>query len=106
MPDRDVPEDLRAIDQMMKRETTGLDVVRALAKHGYEDVAGSVLNMLKQKVSGDYLQTSAIIDDQLEVLSAVNDPNDYQGPGSGYRLEGPRWEVVKNIPQAISPEDV
>jgi len=106
VPDRNVPEDLRAIDLMMKRETTGLDVVRALAKHGYEDVAGSVLNMLKQKVSGDYLQTSAIIDDRFEVLSAVNDPNDYQGPGSGYRLEGARWDLVKNIPQAISPEDV
>jgi propanediol dehydratase large subunit len=106
MPDRNVPEDLRAIDEMMKRETTGLDVARALAKHGFDDVAGCVLNMLKQKVSADYLQTSAIIDDRFEVLSAVNDPNDYQGPGSGYRLEGKRWDVVKDIPQAISPEDV
>ncbi|MCJ7501156.1 propanediol/glycerol family dehydratase large subunit [bacterium] len=106
VPDRNVPEDLRAIDEFMKRGGNGLDVVRALAKHGFSDVAGAVLNMLKQKVSGDYLQTSAIFDDDFVVLSAVNDPNDYQGPGTGYRLEGERWEMLKNIPQAISPEDV
>lgn len=106
MPDRNVPEDLRAIDQFMKRGGTGLDVVRALAKHGFNDVAEAVLNMLKQKVSGDYLHTSAIFDTKFEVLSAVNDPNDYQGPGTGYRLEGERWERLKDIPQAIRPEDV
>ena len=106
VPDRNVPEDLRAIDEFMKRGGNGLDVVRALAKHGFSDVAGAVLNLLKQKVSGDYLQTSAIFDDDFIVLSALNDPNDYQGPGTGYRLEGERWEMLKNIPQAISPEDV
>ena len=91
---------------MMKRGTTGLDVVKTLAKHGYTDVAEAVLGMLKAKVSGDYLHTSAIFDDSFEVLSAVNDPNDYQGPGTGYRLTGERWEMLKDIPQAISPEDV
>ena len=106
MPDRNVPEDLRAIDEMMRRGTTGLDVVRALVKHGFRDVADAVLGMLKAKVSGDYLHTSAIFDDSFEVLSAVNDPNDYQGPGTGYRLKGERWEMLKDIPQAISPEDV
>ena len=35
VPDRNVAEDLRAIDDFMKRGTTGLDVVRALAKHGF-----------------------------------------------------------------------
>lgn len=106
MPDRNMPEDLRAIDEMMARGTTGLDIVKGLAKHGYNDLAEYVLGMLKQKVSGDYLQTSAIIDDKFEVVSAVNQPNDYQGPGTGYRLEGERWELLKNIPQAISPEDI
>ena len=41
-----------------------------------------------------------------EVLSAVNDPNDYTGPGTGYRLEGERWNQLKDIPFAISPEDI
>jgi len=106
MPDRNVPEDLRAIDEFMKRGTTGLDVVNALAKHGFKDVAQSVLNMLKGKVSGDYLQTSAIFDENFNVVAAINDLNDYMGPGTGYRLEGERWELLKDIPQAISPEDV
>lgn len=106
MPDRNVPEDLRSIDELMKREITGLDVVLALAKHGFNDVAQSVLNMLKGKVSGDYLQTSAIFDENFNVVAAINDLNDYQGPGTGYRLEGERWELLKNIRAAISPEDV
>jgi propanediol dehydratase large subunit len=106
MPDRNVPEDLRAIDEFMKRGTTGVDVVRALAKHGFNDVAESVLNMLKEKVTGDYLHTSAIFDENFNVVAAVNDLNDYEGPGTGYRLEGERWELLKNIPAAISPEDV
>jgi propanediol dehydratase large subunit len=104
MPDRNVPEDLRAIDGMMKRGTTGLDVVKALAKHGFEDVAESVLSMLKGKVSGDYLHTSAIFDENFNVIAAVNDLNDYEGPGTGYRLSGERWDLLKDIPQAISPE--
>ncbi len=103
---RNVPEDLRAIEDMMKRGTTGLDVVRALAKHGFTDVAEAVLTMLKGKVTGDYLHTSALFDSNFNVLSAVNDANDYAGPGSGYRLEGERWELLKNIPQAISPADI
>jgi len=106
VPDRNVPEDLRAIDAFMKRGGNGLDLVKALAKNGFTDVAEGVLTMLKAKVSGDYLHTSAIFDDNFQVLSAVNDPNDYQGPGTGYRLEGARWEILKNIPQAISPEEV
>ena len=106
MPDRNVPEDLRAIGEFMKRKLTGLDVVRALAKHGFKDVAEAVLNMLKGKVSGDYLQTSAIFDENFNVVAAINDLNDYTGPGTGYRLEGERWELLKDISVAISPEDV
>lgn len=106
MPDRNVPEDLRAIDEMMKRGTTGLDIVRALAKHGFREEAETMLALLKQKVSGDYLQTSAIFDENIHVVSAVNDANDYQGPGTGYRLEGRRWDILKDIPMAIDPEDI
>ena len=106
MPDRNVAEDLRAIDELMQRGTTGLDVVRALAKHGFPDIAEAVLGMLKQKVSGDYLHTSAILDSDFNVFSAVNDSNDYQGPGTGYRLSGERWERLKDIPQAIRADEI
>jgi propanediol dehydratase large subunit len=106
MPDRNQPEDLRAIENFLNSGKTGLDIVRALHKHGFVDIAQSVLGMLKQKVSGDYLHTSAIVDKNFNVLSAVNDLNDYTGPGTGYRLEGERWELLKKIPQAISPEEI
>lgn len=106
MPDRHVPEDLRAIGEFMDRGGTCLDIIVALEKRGFPKVAHAIVEMLKEKFSGDYLHTSAIFDDNFKVLAAVNDPNDYQGPGTGYRLEGERWELLKDIPQAISPEDV
>jgi len=40
---------------------------------------------------------------RLHVLSAINDPNDYTGPGTGYRLEGERWAALQAIRQAQSP---
>ena len=51
--------------------------------------------MLKQRVAGDYLHTSSIIDKDFNVITAVNDMNDYMGPGTGYRAEGKRWEEIK-----------
>ena len=103
---RDVTADLMAAEDVLKRGITGVDVVRALAETGYQDVAESVLNMLKQRVAGDYMQTSAILDRNFKVLSAVNTPNDYMGPGTGYRVEGERWEEIKKIPHIINPQDI
>lgn len=105
MPPRNVVEDLKAAQDMMKREITGLDVVKALAKNGFEDLGGYVLNLLKQRISGDYLHTSAILDRNFNVISAVNNRNDYRGPGTGYRLSPERWDEIKNISQAIKPSD-
>jgi len=106
MPERDIVADLKAIEEMMGRGTTGVDIVKAIAKAGYRDVAESVLSMLKQRVSGDYLHTSAILDSNYKTISAVNDVNDYAGPGTGYRLEGKRWEEIKNIPNALDPQSI
>ncbi|EHC48818.1 Propanediol dehydratase large subunit [Salmonella enterica subsp. enterica serovar Give str. S5-487] len=41
-----------------------------------------------------------------QVLSAVNDVNDYAGPATGYRLQGERWEEIKNIPGALDPNEI
>jgi propanediol dehydratase large subunit len=106
MPARDKVQDTKAAQEMMKRGVTGIDVVKALAKNGFPDVAEAVLGVQKQRVSGDYLHTSAILDKDFNVVAAINDLNDYQGPGTGYRLEGKRWEEVANIRHAISPEDI
>ena len=103
---RDVTADLMAAEDVLKRGITGVDIVKALAENGYEDLAESVLNMLKQRVVGDYMQTSAILDRDFHVLSGVNTPNDYMGPGTGYRVEGERWEEIKRIPHIINPQDI
>ncbi len=103
---RDVTADLMAAEDVLKRGITGVDVVRALAESGYSDLADKVLSMLKQRVVGDYMQTSAILDKNFKVLSAVNTPNDYMGPGTGYRVEGERWEEIKKIPHIINPKDI
>ena len=40
-----------------------------------------------------------------QVKSAINDPNDYLGPGTGYRVQNERWQQIQDIPQAKSPRD-
>lgn len=105
MPDRNVVEDLKAAEDMMARGITGIDVVKALYKKGFEEVADSVLSLLKQRVAGDYLHTSAILDKDFNVVSAVNYPNDYAGPGTGYVMSEERWEEIKNIPNARKASD-
>lgn len=106
MPNRNVVEDLKAAQELLKRGITGLDIVKALYKGGFQDIANNVLNMLKQRVAGDYLHTSSIFDKEFNVITAVNNPNDYMGPGTGYRVEGQRWEEIKNINQALDPEKI
>lgn len=103
MPDRDSVADLQAADAFLESDKTALDVVKALARSGFEDVAESVLEMQRQRVLGDYLHTSAVFDESFTVASAVNTPNDYTGPGTGYRVEGQIWEDIQALPQALNP---
>lgn len=104
--ERDVTADLMAAEDVLKRGITGIDVVKALAETGFVDVAESVLSMLKQRVVGDYMQTAAILDRDFHVLSGINTPNDYMGPGTGYRVQGERWEEIKKIPHIINPQNI
>ena len=121
MPDRDVVADLTAAEGFLQDGRNGLDIIRALAKQGFSDIAEKILQIQKLRISGDYLQTSAVVlaertgesstsrssgSKRLRVLSALNDPNDYQGPGSGYRLTGERWKEVADIPQAQDPRQI
>ena len=106
MPQRNVNEDLKAIEDMMARKVTGVDFVKALDRAGFPDVAHNIYNMLRQKVAGDYLHTASIFDENFHVLSAVNVPNEYHGPMTGYQISEERWNQLKNIPRAIRPEDI
>ncbi len=103
---RDVLEDLKGAQQVMDRNITGLDLVKALEATGFSDIAENVLASLRQRVSGDLLQTSAILTKGAP-LSAINDANDYAGPGTGYRPSGERWEEMKrlrHVTSASNPE--
>ena len=103
---RNVPEDLKGAERLMAEGITGVDIARILAKRGFRDVAEALVMMMRQRVSGDYLQTSAWIGSDGTVHSAVNDPNTYEGPGTGYQLTAERWNEIKAIPWAVNPEDI
>lgn len=106
MPKRDMVTDMKAAQDILAHDTTAVDIIKALYNHGFKDVAQAILNLQKQKVAGDFLQTSSIFDKDWNIISAINDANDYQGPGTGYRLENDHdeWESIKNLPFAIDPE--
>src|SRR5581483_5341264 len=101
LPDRDRAADVVAGDRVLEEGIGGLDVARALARRSFGDVAEAIFAMQRQRVAADYLQTSAIIGAGGEVVSALNDPNDYRGPGTGHRLEGERWERLRRLPYAV-----
>lgn len=101
VPDRDIIKDLQAVERIMEDQITGIDVIKALQTAGFSDEAKMLLEMLKQRLSGDYLQTSAILNEKYQVMSAVNYPNKYQGPGTGYKISEERWDEMKNIPHII-----
>lgn len=106
MPNRDVVPDLAAADAFMGGPSSVVDVIRALDRRGFSDVAARILEMQRQRVAGDYLQPSAVFGPDFRVKSALNDPNDYRGPGTGYRLEGARWEELSDLPQVRRPKDL
>ena len=103
MPDRDVVADLKAATDMLDRGVTGIDFVKALYKGGFEDVAESIFNIQKAKVVGDYLHTASMLDDKFHVISAVNSPNCYEGPMTGYQISPELWEKISDIRTAVDP---
>src|SRR6185503_6283255 len=90
---------------LIERNITFVDVVQALAARGFTTEATRLLSMARQRVTGDYLQTAAIIRDG-RVVSAVNDPNCYRGPGTGYVMSGERREVISHMRREVSKHDV
>jgi propanediol dehydratase large subunit len=106
VPDRDRAADVEAADAFLARGTSALEVALALDAHGFGDVAEAIVGMLRQRIAADYLQTAAVIEPDGLVRSAVNDPNAYLGPGTGYRLEGERWELLQALPHVVDPRSL
>jgi len=97
---------LDASERIMSAGVSLLDVVRSLARTGYPDEAERVLAMGRAHVTGDYLQTAAIFDEDMNVLSKVTDPNDYRGPGTGYEPDVERRREIAAIRQQRSKHDL
>lgn len=92
-------------DKIKDNRITVLDVIRSLYRGGYSEEAENLLFLVKLRVSGDYLQTSAIVRDG-RVISAINDPNCYQGPGTGYRLTEVRRKELAAIRDVLNRKEV
>lgn len=100
------PRDVALISEAIKaRGITVIEVIKALATRGFRDEAENLLNVVKLRVSGDYLQTSAVVRAG-RVVSAINDPNDYQGPGSGYRVTEARRQELNAIRDVLTQREV
>jgi propanediol dehydratase large subunit len=95
----------RISEAIRARGITVIDVIRALAARGFRDEAENLLALVRLRLSGDYLQTSALVRNG-KVLSAVNDPNDYQGPGTGYRVSPARRAELGAIRDVLDEREV
>ena len=106
VPDADLMLPLSASRTILDTNVTMLDVIAALAETGFDVEAERCLDMLKARVAGDYLQTAAIFDEDMNVLSLVTDPNEYSGPGTGYRPSDKRQKEIDTIRQQKSVSDI
>ena len=106
VPDADLMLPLSASRTILDTNVTMLDVIAALAETGFDVEAERCLDMLKARVAGDYLQTAAIFDEDMNVLSLVTDPNVYSGPGTGYRPSEKRQQEIDTIRQQKSVSDI
>jgi propanediol dehydratase large subunit len=100
------PRDVALISEEIKsRGINVTDVIKALEKRGFHEEAENLLSIVKLRISGDYLQTSALVRAG-KIISAVNDPNDYAGPGTGYRLSETRRQEIHAIRDVLDRETV
>ena len=102
LPDRDRAADVEAADRVLAEGITGARRRARARRRGFADVAARGLRHAaparRRRLPpdlGDHRRRTA------PVRSAVNDPNAYAGPGTGYRLEGERWERL----QSAAPRD-
>ena len=97
---------LGAAHAIRQRGLTVLYIVAAVDECGYFHEAERTMAFARARLSGDYLQTSAIFDEHLRVLSLVTDPIDYGCPGTGYEPSPERQREIDSIRQALGVSDL
>ena len=87
------------------KQLTVFDVIASLQRTGFTEEAEAIMRLTRERLRGDQLQTSAIFDDQFQVLSKLTDPNDYAGPGNGLRARpsAPRRDRRRSGRRAPAP---
>jgi len=95
----------RISEEIRARGITVIDAIRALALRGFAEEAEHLLSMVRLRLSGDALQTSALVRGG-RILSAINDPNTYGGPGTGYRLTPERRQEIVEIRDVLDEREV
>ena len=92
---RDKVADIKAAQDLLNRGVTGVDFVKGLAKEGHQDVAQSILNLLKQKspvITYKHrlsLTVTSTLSPRLTIEMTI------KVLGTGYRVEGEDWERIK-----------
>ncbi len=81
LPDRDRAADVGAAGRVLDEGISALEIARALAERGFGDVAEAIFGMQRQRVAGDYLQTSAIVSADGLVRLGGQRPQPLRGPG-------------------------
>lgn len=92
-------------DEIRARGITLVDVIAALGRRGFETEADNLLGILKLRTTGAHLQTAAILKGD-HVVSAVTQPNDYQGPGTGYRISTARRAEIAAVRHVLTKDSV
>ncbi len=113
LPARNQAADIEAAERFFRSELTVLDAIRALERRGFGEVARALLQVTRQRTAGDYLQPAGILETDggghggdLVARSAINDPQVYSGPGTGYRLEGSRRDEIVTLPHVQDPRRI
>lgn len=100
------PGTITAASEAIRARGLGLaDVIAALARRGFRPEAETLMRILRLRVSGDHLQTAAILKDG-RVVSALNAPNDYRGPGTGHRVTAARLAELAGMRGRIGRAEV
>ncbi len=82
------------------KQLTVFDVIASLHRTGFSEEAEAITTLTRERLRGDQLQTSAIFDENFQVLSKLTDPNDYAGPATGYAPTEHRRAEIDAIRQA------
>ncbi|WP_264002264.1 propanediol/glycerol family dehydratase large subunit [Mycolicibacterium sediminis] len=100
LPVGDPKKVAEAAQAIEARQLHVFDIIAALHRTGFVPEAETIMALTRKRLSGDQLQTAAIFDENLDVLSKITDPNDYTGPATGYALTTERRREIDDIRQA------